>query len=68
VTQNLFDALAPLYRERARLLNRILRGEATQEDRETLERVRAELEDKEAATMRKLIDGAHAAFADKKGT
>jgi hypothetical protein len=61
VTQNLFDALAPLYRERARLLNRILRGEATQADHEALARVRAELEEKEAATMRQALDAARKA-------
>jgi hypothetical protein len=64
MTASPFDALAPLYRERARLLNRILRGEATQEDRETLERVRAELEDKEAATMRETLDAARKAAED----
>jgi hypothetical protein len=61
MTASPFDALAPLYRERARLLNRIMRGEATQADHEALARVRAELEDKEAATMRQTLDAARKA-------
>jgi hypothetical protein len=61
MTASPFDALAPLYRERARLLNRILRGEATQADHEALARVRAELEEKEAATMRQTLDAARKA-------
>lgn len=51
-----YDSLAPLYRERGRLLNLIMRGEATQADHEALGRVRAELEEKEAAAMRETLD------------
>ncbi len=68
MTPSPYERLAPLYKERARILNRILRGEATQADHEALTWVRAELEEKEAATMRKTLDEARAALAGNKET